>query len=108
MYEPCFYGWFKKSSFTAGRDQVEVWDFNKPTSSPYHPTMKPIELAALGIQNSSSDGEAVLDLFGGSGTTLLASEQLGRRCLMVELEPHYVDVILARWEKATKAKAEKL
>lgn len=108
IYEPCFYGWFKKSSFTAGRDQVEVWDFNKPTSSPYHPTMKPVELACKGIENSSSDGEAVLDLFGGSGTTLLACEQLGRRCLMAELDTRYCDVILARWEAQSGKKAEKL
>jgi len=108
IYEPCFYGWFSKSSFTGGRDQVEVWDFQKPTSSPYHPTMKPVELAVKAIENSSSDGETVLDLFGGSGTTLLACEQTGRKCVMIELEPHYIDVILARWEALTKKKAEKL
>ncbi len=70
--------------------------------------MKPIDLFAYQIKNSSKEGEAVLDLFGGSGTTLIACEQLNRTCYMMELDPHYCDVIIARWEKLTGETAKKL
>lgn len=79
---------------------------NKPSRSEQHPTMKPIRLIAQQIANSSRKGEAVLDLFGGSGTTLLAAEQLGRNCYMMEYDPKYADVIIDRWEKYTGRKAE--
>jgi len=81
---------------------------NKPSRSEEHPTMKPIPLIAQLIANSSRKGEKVLDLFGGSGTTLMACEQLNRMCYMMEYDPKYVDVIIDRWEKFTGQKAVKL
>lgn len=101
MYEPCFYGWKDKSSFTAGRDKTEVWEVKRPTRSELHPTMKPVELCGIGIANSSHVGDSVLDLFGGSGSTLIACEQLGRKCLMMEISERYCDVIIKRWEEFT-------
>lgn len=74
---------------------------NKPKRSELHPTMKPVKLIARCIRNSSRKGEIVLDTFGGSGTTLIAAEQLGRRCYMVEYSPNYVDTIIKRWEELT-------
>lgn len=79
---------------------------NRPTTSKLHPTMKPATLIGYQIANSSRRGETVLDLFGGSGTTLIACEQLGRSCRMMEYDPHYCDVIIDRWEKFTGRKAE--
>ena len=73
----------------------------KPVKSDLHPTMKPVELFAELIQNSTRKGESVLDLFGGSGTTIIAAEQLGRTAYVMELEPKYADVILDRYEKFT-------
>ena len=70
--------------------------------------MKPIRLIATLIQNSTRRGETVLDLFGGSGSTLMACEQLGRRCLTMELDPRYADVIIDRWETFTGQKAQKV
>lgn len=81
---------------------------NKPTKSAEHPTMKPIKLLANLIENSSKKKENVLDLFGGSGSTLIACEQLDRKCYMMELDPHYIDVIIDRWETFTGEKAIKL
>jgi len=81
---------------------------DKPSRSEDHPTMKPIRLLARLIANSSRRGELVGDFFGGSGSTLIACEQLGRRCYTMELDPKYADVIIARWEKLTGMKAEKL
>lgn len=78
---------------------------SKPNVSELHPTMKPLKLIARQIRNSSREGEAVLDLFGGSGTTLIACEQMNRRCFMMEFDPHYADVIVDRWEKMTGKKA---
>jgi len=97
MYEPCFYGWFKKSSFVADRKQTEVWEFNKPHKSDLHPTMKPVELCGYGIGNSSNVDSIVLDLFLGSGSTLIACEKTKRRCYGMELDPQYVDVIVQRY-----------
>ena len=79
--------------------------FDKPRRSEEHPTMKPVPLIGHHIKNSSRKGEIVLDIFGGSGTTLIACEQLGRRCRTVELDPAYCDVIVDRWEKLTGQKA---
>ena len=67
--------------------------------------MKPVGLFGYLIENSSKEGDIVLDLFGGSGTSIIACEQLGRKCRMMELDPHYCDVILARWEKLTEQTA---
>lgn len=74
---------------------------DKPVASKLHPTMKPVKLVARFILNSSAKGDTVADIFGGSGTTLIACEQLGRKCRMMELDPHYCDVIIARWEAFT-------
>jgi len=108
MYEPAFYGWFGKSSFVADRKQTEVWEFDRPTTSKLHPTMKPVALCAYGIQNSCGPGEMVLDLFLGSGSTLIAAEQTGRTCYGMEIEPEYVDVVVQRWEQFAGKKAELL
>ena len=108
MYEPCFYGWTEKSSFQNSRDEVELWEVDRPTASKLHPTMKPIELCERGIRNSSKLQDLVLDPFGGSGSTLIACENLGRRCRMMELDPGYVDVIQERWQNATGKKAKKI
>lgn len=85
-----------------------VINANKPSRSADHPTMKPLELFGELIKNSSVKGDPVLDTFGGSGTTLICAEQLKRKCYMVELDPHYCDVIIARWEKLTGKEAVKL
>ena len=77
----------------------------KPAKSDLHPTMKPLRLMAYLIQNSTRKGEIVLDLFGGSGSTLIAAEETGRRCLMMEYDPRYVDVIIKRWEDQSGKKA---
>jgi len=81
---------------------------DKPVANDLHPTMKPLPLIGRLIANSSKKGETVLDLFGGSGSTLIACEQLGRKCYMMEYDPQYVDVIIERWEKMTGKKAVKL
>ena len=78
---------------------------DKPSASRLHPTMKPVKLIARFILNSSQRGDTVADIFGGSGSTLIACEQLGRKCRMMELDPHYCDVIVARWEQFTGKKA---
>lgn len=81
---------------------------NKPSKSEEHPTMKPVKLIARLIGNSSREGELVLDIFGGSGTTMIAAEQLNRRCYMMELDPHYADVIIERWQNLTSQPAQKI
>jgi site-specific DNA-methyltransferase (adenine-specific) len=80
----------------------------KPTRSEAHPTMKPVRLFGYQIANSSRPGNIILDTFGGSGTTIVAAEQLDRKARLMELDPHYCDVIIARWEKLTGQKAIKL
>lgn len=84
-----------------------IWRVNKPLRNDVHPTMKPIALCAKAIVNSSKAGGIVLDLFGGSGSTLIAAEQSGRRCYMMEIDPVYCTVILNRFEAATGLKAKK-
>lgn len=81
---------------------------NKPAKSELHPTMKPVALMERQIENSSKENEIVLDLFGGSGTTLIACENKHRKCYMMEYDQHYADVIIKRWEDLTGKKAEKL
>jgi DNA modification methylase len=78
---------------------------NKPLKSLLHPTMKPVNLIGYQMRNSSRKGENVLDLFGGSGTTLIVAEQIKRNCFMMEYEPKYADVIIQRWEEMTGKKA---
>lgn len=106
QYEPILYGWPKdKRHYWCGdRDQSDVWEYNKPQKNDLHPTMKPIDLCARAIKNSSRKGNCVADFFGGSGSTLIACEQLGRVCYMSELDPKYCDVILQRFENFTGIK----
>lgn len=91
----------------ADRISTTVISEDRPSRSEDHPTMKPIKLMARAIQNSSKPGWTVLDPFGGSGSTLIACEQLGRRCRMAELDPRYCDVIVDRWETFTGGKAKR-
>lgn len=89
------------------RSESDVWEFPRDKSG-IHPTMKPIELVQKAIRNSSKRGDVVLDLFGGSGSTLIGADQVSRTCYTMELDPRYVDVIIKRWEKLTQQKAKKL
>ena len=100
-HEPLFYGWKKDGShqFYGDRTQTSVWDINKPSASRDHPTMKPVELFIKPIKNSSKSDDIVLDLFLGSGTTVIASEQTGRMCYGMEYDPKYCDVIRKRYAK---------
>lgn len=109
-HEPCLYGWKEGAGhyWCGKRNLVTVIEENKPIRNGEHPTMKPVPLFATLIENSSREGDIVLDLFGGSGTTLVACEQLERRCLMMEYDTHYCDVIIARWEKLTGQTAVKI
>lgn len=106
-HEPLIYGWKEGGhKFYGEPGSVSVWNIDKPHKSKLHPTMKPIELVSKAIQNSSLPNDKILDLFGGSGTTLIACEQLNRNCYMMEIDPHYCDVIIKRWEEFTGEKAE--
>ncbi|MEE0870606.1 MAG: DNA methyltransferase [Bacteroidaceae bacterium] len=109
-HEPCLYGWKEGAGhyFIDKRNLTTVIDENKPMRNGEHPTMKPVPLFAQLIENSSKENGVVLDMFGGSGTTLIACEQLNRKCLMMELDTHYCDVIIARWEKLTGQTAIKI
>lgn len=107
-HEPILYGWKKKHNFyRKGNQDKSVWEF-KRTENKLHPTMKPVKLIENALLNSTKQGDNVLDLFGGSGSTLIACEQLDRKCYMMELDPIYCDVIIDRWEKFTGKKAEKI
>lgn len=136
-HEPIFYTWTKKHNFYGGygttviddsedftkknkkelieivrklmhpKDDSVIYE-DKPHRSDLHPTMKPVKLVAKLITNNTREGDIVADIFGGSGTTMIACEQLNRKCRMVELDPHYCDVIVTRWETFTGKKAEKI
>ena len=107
-HEPILYGWAAGAShkWYGGRSQTTVWDIDRPTKSEEHPTMKPVELCARAIQNSCRKGDNVLDLFGGSGSTLIACEHTGRKAFLSEIDPLYVDVAVKRWQDITGRKAE--
>lgn len=137
-HEPCLYGWKQgaghwfrdefnhptviednvdvdklkkdelKEIMLASPVPTDVIDADKPLRNDLHPTMKPLELCGQLIHNSSRPGQIVLDLFGGSGSTMMACEQLGRKNYTMEFDPHYCDVILARWEKLTGKHAVKI
>ena len=109
QHEPILYGWKPGAAhkFYGGRNQSTVWQIDRPMASREHPTMKPVNLCAKAIENSSKSGDIIIDFFGGSGSTLIACEQLNRTCYMMELDPVYVDVIKNRWEHLTGLKAEK-
>ena len=136
-HEPIYYTWTKKHNWYGGSqntiidDTKRLEDMNKaelkelvhalrdggetsviycdkPLHASLHPTMKPVKLVARFLINSSKEGDLVADIFGGSGTTIIAAEQLKRRCIMMELDPHYCDVIIKRWEDYTGKKAERI
>lgn len=108
-HEPCFYGWKEGAhDWYSDRKQTTVLEFDRPTANKEHPTMKPIALIAYQIKNSTKKGEIVFDGFGGSGSTLIACEQTGRKCYTCELDPRYADVIIKRYENLTGQKAVKL
>lgn len=106
-HEPILYGWKEGAGhyFINDRKQSTVLEFDKPTRNAEHPTMKPIDLLVYLIKNSSKENDLILDLFGGSGSTLIAAEQIKRRCYTMELDPKYCDVIVKRWELLTGEKA---
>lgn len=108
-FEPIWYGWEASAPRVhpmTDRTQDDVWEYDRPKVSDLHPTTKPVALVSKAVVNSSDRGDVVLDMFGGSGSTLIACEQTGRRCRMMELDPRYCDVIIARWESMTGRKAE--
>lgn len=109
IHEPCLYGWFDNGThrFFGDRKQTSVWQFDRK-SIEGHTTPKPIGFICKALENSSKKNEKVLDLFGGSGSTLIACEQLDRTCYMMELDPRYCDVIVKRWETLTGKKAVKI
>ena len=106
-HEPVLYGWKEGAGhyFIDDRKQSTVLEFDKPTRNAEHPTMKPIDLLVYLIKNSSKENDLILDLFGGSGSTLIAAEQVKRCCYTMELDPKYCDVIVKRWELLTGEKA---
>ena len=135
-HEPIFYTWTKKHNFYGGYDNSVIDDnqrledlskeelkelvhalkqdgsgsviyCDKPQKSKLHPTMKPLKLIQRFVYNSSQEGDIVADIFGGSGSTMIVCEKMNRRCRMMELDPHYCDVIIERWEQFTGRKAER-
>lgn len=111
IHEPILYGWKEGEAhvWEGDRKQTTVWEiatdhYNKPecdTDGYVHPTQKPVALIAKALENSSKPGDIVLDLFGGSGSTLIACDKLTRRARLMELDPRYVDVVVARWQEFT-------
>jgi DNA modification methylase len=108
QHEPILYGWKPGAahSWYSNRRQSTILSFARPKRSTVHPTMKPVALVEYCIRNSSKLDDVVLDPFGGSGTTLMACEASGRRCVTLELDPAYCDVIVQRFEEHTGIKAE--
>ncbi len=108
QYEPILYGWKDGTDhfWCGARDQGDVWFVKKPVANDLHPTMKPVELVERAIRNSSKGRDTVFDPFGGSGTTLIACEKAGRQARLIELEPKYCDVIVARWQDFTGKQAK--
>lgn len=107
QHEPCLYGW-KTGPRRAVEDRTQtmLWQVKRDASSTYvHPTQKPVELAERAIRNSTVPGAVVLDLFGGSGSTLIAAEKTGRRARLMELDPKYADVVVRRWQDWTGKQA---
>ena len=107
-HEPIVYGWKIGGThkfYGGGQFKTSVWDIPKPMQSKLHPTMKPVELIENAVLDGSDKGQTVLDLFGGSGSTLIACEKTGRVCRMMELSPRYCDVIVRRWQEFTGQEA---
>jgi DNA modification methylase len=109
-YELAFYGWRQGAGhpFYGPNNALDLWEVKKVNpQAMVHLTEKPVELATRALEYSSRPGENVLDLFGGSGSTLIAAEQTGRKALLMELDPLYCDVIVNRWERFTGHKADR-
>ena len=109
-HEPCLYGWKDGAAhlWTNDRKQTTVIDYERPQKSERHPTMKPVGLFDYQVRNNTKKDDIVLDIFGGSGTTLIACEQNSRTAYLMEILPSYVDVIIERWENLTGKKAFKI
>lgn len=105
-HEPIVYGWKLGAPHYFAGSGTTVWEFDRPQSSKLHPTMKPVELMRRCVEHGSRHGELVCEPFAGSGTTIIACEQAGRRCVACEIEPRYVDAIVSRWEQFTGKTAE--
>ncbi len=111
QHEPIIYGWKKGEShnwYGNGQFNKSIWNIDRPRESKLHPTMKPIALMENAILNSSKLNEIILDVFGGSGSTLIACEKLGRKCRMMEIADYYCDVIISRWQNYSGKKAQKI
>tara|TARA_R110000744_G_scaffold26904_1_gene65979 strand:+ start:3963 stop:5231 length:1269 start_codon:yes stop_codon:yes gene_type:complete len=101
MYEPMFYGWVNNHKFYGGKNGMDIWRIKRTAKNDLHPTMKPVELCEKAIEDGSQVNGIVLDLFGGSGSTLIACEKKNRVCRMMELDSKYCDVIVKRWQEFT-------
>ena len=109
QYEPMLYFYYPEKKFRGDKGQTDVWFIKRRNTSEYHhPTTKPVRLVQKAILNSSDKGDIVLDLFLGSGTTLIACEQTDRRCFGMEIDSKYIQLIIDRWEQFTGKKAVKL
>ena len=109
QHEPIFYTWTESHhNYRLGEYRTTVWKYDKPRKCDLHPTMKPVELVANCLKDATKEGDVVIDLFGGSGTTMIACEQLGRKARLMEIDPHYCDVIIERWEKLTGKEAVRI
>lgn len=108
QYEPLLYGWRNGTDhfWCGARDQGDIWFIKRPMANLEHPTMKPVELVERALRNSSKTRDTILDVFGGSGTTLIACEKSGRQARLIELEPKYCDVIIRRWQEFTGREAK--
>lgn len=106
-HEPCLYGWKEGAGhlWSADRKQTTILEFDRPSRSTLHPTMKPVELIEYQVMNNTKGSDVVLDLFGGGGSTLIACEKTGRESRLMELDPKYVDVIVKRWQEFTGREA---
>jgi len=110
QYEPLWYGWQTGAARlhpVEDRKQSDLWEIARPKRSDEHPTMKPVELITRALANSSARGDVVFEPFSGSGSTVIAAEQTGRRCCAIELEPKYVQVAIERWQQFTGAEARR-
>jgi DNA modification methylase len=109
QYEPILYGWREgnKHFWCGDRNQGDAWMINRPSANREHPTMKPVELVERALRNNSKSRDTILDPFGGSGTTIIACEKMGRQARVIELDPKYCDVIVRRWEAFTGGQAHR-
>jgi DNA modification methylase len=103
QHEPIFYGHVagQKDSWYGNKSQSTLWEENKPSANREHPTAKPVALVERALVNSSQPGDLVVDLFAGSGSTMIGCERRGRKSCLMEIDPRYVDVIIHRWQQYT-------